>query len=885
MNTKPQTHSPVLRILILLLLLYASGHEPAEAVIPALTQPGLSDEVTRPDSPGSTLNGGSIQQAIPTIRGKVTDAKGQPLPGVTIAIKGTATGTITDSDGNYTLTNLPESAVLVFSFVGMQTCEIPVDKPVINIRMEEETIGLEEVVAIGYGTQKKANLTGAVGSVQMDDLENRPLTNSGLALQGKVSGVYVLQNSGKPGEDGGTINIRGIGTLNNSDPLILIDGMPGDMEDVNSQDIESISVLKDASSAAIYGNRAANGVILVTTKRGSSKKANVTYNGYIGVQEATSLPDVLNSERYAILYNEAAVNSGRQPRYTENEIEKFATGDDPMYPDIDYFDVYYDEATIQNHRINISGGSENLQCAFMLGYLDQDGILVGTSYDKIDFRSNFDAFFLKDDKLKISARLSGNRGIRKEPQNEGSTKWYALNAPVWPLKNEDGEWIAVAGEDNFYARVKEGCTTKQTRYKFSGQLEAKYEILEGLSAEVSYGYNIVEANTNSFNSNMTLYTMDGVRKNLPSDLTDQNDHETQSLLTSLLRFEKKIGIHELNFLAGYSEEELEESWSSGYRQNFVNNTQRILNLGDAATMQNDAGAWDLGLRSVFGRVNYILKDRYLLEANIRYDGSSRFDEDERWGTFPSFSVGWILSEENFMKNIDWLNMLKLRGSWGELGNQNINSYYAASDILTMGQDYSFGGNLNSGVAVTSMSNKETTWETTRQTNIGLDLVFSKGINVTMDYFSRKTEDILVQIPIPLTMGDLTPPYSNVGEVKNKGFELTASYKKTFANGLKFSGALNLSHINNEITDLNGRSPILGIYGDQTAWVEGEAINSFYGYKVDGVYQISDFTWQDNSNPDIAHKSRNYILKDDLVSVSNFTAQPGDLKYKDLNGDG
>ncbi len=830
---------------------------------------------------GSTQ--GSPLQQERTISGVVNDESGQPLPGVTVLVKGTINGTITDFDGNYTIPNVPVGSTLVFSFVGMRTQEFLVgNQSRINVVLEQDAIGIEEVVAVGYGTQKKVNLTGAVSNVEMDDLENRPLTNSSVALQGKVSGVYALQKSGKPGGDDAVINIRGVGTLNNSDPLVLIDGFPGDMNDVNASNIKSISVLKDASSAAIYGNRAANGVILITTKRGSSGKMTVNYNGYVGIQEATALPDVFNAVDYTTLYNEAAVNTGFQPKYSDEDIQKFASGSDPMFPDINYFDVYYDKAKIQDHRVNVSGGSETLQYAFMVGYLNQEGILVGTKYDKVDFRSNFDSYFLDNKKLRLSARLSGNRGERDEPTDEWNAKWYATNSPVWPLKNAENQWIAVIGERNYYGEIMDGSTRKVTRYTFNGQLEGEYEFLPGFSAQLTYGFNVVSANNNSFHANVLLANMDGSTRYLTSDLSERDDLNTQTLLTSLLRYEKTVGKHEIKLLAGYSEEEFQWKWNSGYRSKFINNTQRVLNLGDPSTMQNDAGLYDLGLQSVFGRVNYVFNQKYLFEANIRKDGSSRFGKDYRWGTFPSFSVGWILSEENFLGHLDWLDLLKIRGSWGQLGNQNINSYYAASDILSTGQNYTTGGGLNSGVAVTSMSNKQTTWETTEQTNIGFDVSINKQVNVTVDYFNKKTSDILIQIPIPITMGDLTPPYQNVGEVKNTGIELTASYRKQISNDLKFNAVLSMSHIKNEVTDLYGRSPIIN---GVSALVEGEAINSFYGYKMDGIYQIDDFNWQNNSDVNIPHEDRNYVLKDGVVSVANFTAVPGDVKYRDISGDG
>jgi len=818
----------------------------------------------------------NVSQQQKSISGKVTDSTGGSLPGVSVVVKGTTNGTITDIDGKYNLPNVPANATVQFSFVGMKTQEVAVGaKTTINVVLAEEAIGLEEVVAVGYGTQKKANLTGAVGNIKMDDLESRPLTNSSLALQGKVSGVYALQNSGKPGADNATINIRGVGSLNNVDPLVLIDGFPGNMNDVSASDINSISVLKDASSAAIYGNRAANGVILITTKHGSAGKVTVTYNGYYGVQQATSLPDVMNSVDYTTLYNEAAINSGMPAKYTQEQIAKYAAHNDPMFPDINYFDVYYGKANMQNHRINMSGGSENLQYAFMVGYLNQDGILVATNYKKVDFRSNFDAFFLKDKKLRLSARLSGNKGETNEPTDEWNAKWYATNSPIWPLKNTSDQWVAVIGEHNYYGEIKDGSTRQIMRYTLNSQLEAEYKILPGLSAEVTYGFNVVNSNANAFHANVLLANVDGSTRYLTSDLTETDNNNTQTLLNALLKYQKKIGKHEFNLLAGYSEEEFNWKWNNGFRSKFINNTQRVLNLGDPSTMKNDAGAYDLGLQSVFGRINYLYNGKYLFEANVRKDGSSRFGDGYKWGTFPSFSAGWIISEEQFLKGQTWIDMLKLRGSWGRLGNQNINSYYAASEILSTGQNYSLGGSLNSGVAVNGMANKQTTWETTEQTNFGIDFGFNKAFEITADYFSKKTSGILMQLPIPVTMGNLSAPYQNVGEVQNKGVELLGTYKKLYSNGLKFNATLSLAHITNKVTDLHGRSPIIN---SPKALVEGYAINSFYGYKMDGVYQTSDFTGIDPV-------TKKWILKPGIASVENFSAEPGDIKYKDLDGDG
>lgn len=722
----------------------------------------------------SKAKDGEAAQQANKVTGIVKDANGEPVIGANVTVRGQSIGTITDIDGRFVL-DAPKDAVLQITYIGFTSQDVKIgNKKEIVVTLTEDTETLDEVVVVGYGTQKKVNLTGAVGNVSMKDIGDRPITNAGNALQGTVSGVYALQKSGQPGADGAVINIRGVGTLNNSDPLVLIDGFPGSMSDVDASDISSISVLKDAASASIYGNRAANGVVLVTTKKGALGKVKLSYNGYFGIQEATSLPSVLNSYDYATLYNEACRNSGQQEKYLPEQIQKFRDGTDPMYPSIDYFDVYYDKASMQNHRLNLTGGSDNFQYAIMLGYLEQEGILVGTNYRKTDFRTNIDSYLWKK-KLRVTTRLSGNYGVKKEPRDIWNAKWYATNAPVWPLKNEEGIWMSVNGERNYYGEIMEGSSSRTERYVFNGQLEGELKIWDGLSAQLTYGYNVENSNINAFHANVTLANADGSTKSLMSDLNETNHLNYQTLLTALLKYDKNFGRHSVSAMVGYSEEYFKWKWNSGFRSGFVNNDQPVLNLGDASTMSNNADAYDLGLRSYFARINYSFNERYLFEANIRRDGSSRFAKGNQWGTFPSFSVGWLISEENFMKNLDWLDMFKIRASWGKLGNQNINSYYVGSEILSSGQNYSLGGALQPGVAVNNLINKETTWETTSQIDIGFDLALNNGISLTFDYFDKRTNDILMQTPIPLTMGNLGAPYVNAGKVSNKGIEAMVSY--------------------------------------------------------------------------------------------------------------
>ncbi|WDF57378.1 SusC/RagA family TonB-linked outer membrane protein [Mucilaginibacter sp. KACC 22063] len=824
----------------------------------------------------------ATNQANITVKGTVTDqSNGQPLVGVSIGIKGTSRGVMTDIKGNFQLNNVPENAVLVLTYVSYEKVEIALNGQTdIQVKLKPSMKTLSDVIVVGYGTQKKENLTGSVGVVNTQDLENRPLTNTSQALQGTVSGVYALQSSGKPGDDNTVIDIRGVGTFGDNSPLVLVDGFPGSIGDVNPNDVQAISVLKDAASSAIYGSRAANGVILITTKRGSAGKVRVNYSGYAGIQSPTRLPKTLNSVQYTTLYNEAAVNTGQAPAYSDATIQKYAAHNDPMYPDINYFKVYYDNAYMQNHRISATGGSDNVNYSFMMGYLDQKGILVATDYKKTDFRLNLDSYHLKDKRLRVSGNISGNLGIKNEPTDLWNAEWYATLAPIHPLQDAAGNWVSVNGERNYYGEIKEGSTNLTKRYNFSGQAEAEYKILPGLSAQLTYGYNVIATNGNAFHANVTLQNQNGTVTQLPSDLNTTSEIDGHSLLTGLLKYNKTFNKHSFNLLGGYSEEEFTYDWQSGYRKNFVNNTQRVLNLGDAATQTNNAGSYDLGLRSFFGRFNYAYDEKYLIEANIRRDGSSRFAQGKQWGTFPSFSAAWVLSKENFMKDLSWLDFAKVRASWGRLGNQNISNYYNGSDILSSGQNYSFGGSLYSGVAITANTNKDLTWETAQQLDLGLDISFHNNIEITADYFDKRTKNLLLTQPIPLTIAQ-SPPLANAGEVQNKGVELGISYKKAFDNGIRLRTSLNLSHIVNKILSMN----VPQQFTSPKAIVVGSAINSFYGYQMTGIYQISDFTWQNNSDPSIPYGSRTYTLKPGVVRVTDYNPQPGDIKYADLNGDG
>jgi len=802
------------------------------------------------------------------VTGTVTDEKGLTMPGVSVQVEGTSIGTVTDVSGKYSIELPGENGVLVFTFIGFAKQRVVVKAgTIVDVTLIMEAQNLNEVVVVGYGTQKKVNLTGAVENVSTKDLTSRPVTTTSAAIQGKVTGVYVMQNSGQPGKDYGNILIRGVGTFNNNNPLVLIDGISGSMNDVNPMDVENISVLKDAAASAIYGNRAANGVILITTKRGQKDKMQVEYTTYMGRQTPTYLPEVLSSYEHATLYNEAALNSGKQKKYTDADISKYKDGTDPFFPNTSWQDLWYNPANMQNHHIQVSGGAKDIAYSFAGGYLDQDGVLLGTDYKKYNFRSNIDSYFLKNKNLHIGVNMAGVRSTLNESPYGTTGVIRSINRmipndiAVYP----DGKF----GVDRNYALYKSGGVNSNLSNKVTGKLLAELEIIKNLKAEVSYGIDWSHALTTNFYPEVNYYGSvlkynNNQPTNSPSEITKGNSESLSTTLNAILRYSLALDgtTHSMDFLAGYSEEAWKTDYSSGYRK-YLLSALPELNIGDVSTQTNSGGSAHTALRSYFGRVNYSYKSKYLLEGNVRYDGSSRFAKDLRYGLFPSASVGWRVSEESFFEPIKQVvNNMKVRVSWGQLGNQNINTYYAASDILETGSDYTFGGIFVPGVAVTTLTNKSTSWETTTQTNIGIDADLFKCITFTANYFNRETVDILMRTPIPITLGNLNTPYQNVGKMKNNGWELGLGYSKMLPNELKIGANLNLSHFNNKVLDLKGLGPI---YGDYTILREGDPYYSFYGYEVEGIFQ---------SDAEIAAAPKQSELP-----------KPGDIRFKDQNGDG
>jgi len=818
-----------------------------------------------------TINSAGIF-AQTTLTGAVFDADHQPVVGANVVVKGTTTGVITDVNGNFTIKLPAPESTLIISFIGYNTKEVKVDgQKSIEITLELEATSLNEVVVIGYGTQKKVNLTGSVSTVPIKELEARPITNISSALQGTMAGVTVTVDNGQPGRDQGSINIRGIGTLSNSNAMIMVDGIISSMNDINPSDIESLSVLKDAASAAIYGSRAANGVILITTKKGIKGDITAHYNMYLGKQNPSFLPDYLPSWQASSLYNEALVNEGKEPAYSDEEIQKFKNGSDPNnFPNTDWLDLLYQGSGFQqNHYFDISGGNEKTQSYFSFGYFSQDGIIQRSGLER--YTSRFKINTELGSRIKLSSNLSYSLEDFQEPAstlygNDLSTIIWQANRIGTTVPYKPNGYYGYNDDGSPMAALESGSSSTSKTHHIAGIVEGDLMIVKGLHFKPLFGYDLRLSDAKKFVKNIQYYdwtTGDPTYVQGPNKVIDSNNNSTTTTLQTLLQYDKVFGRNEVTLLGGYSQEYTRYNYLRGYRFNFLNNSLGELDAGPVTGQETNGSSSEAALQSLFGRVNYSFNKKYLLEGNLRYDGSSRFAPDNRWSLYPSVSGGWRISEEAFFESLkSLLTELKIRGSWGILGNQNIVSEYPYQTTVASGRDYTFGGQVASGVAPVQGVNENIKWEDTESTDFGIDATLLKGmITFTGDYFIRNTSDILLNIPVGRVYG-LSAPVVNAGSVQNKGVELTLGYhmnKQDFT----FDILANATFIDNKITDLAGTDPI--IYG-YTFMKVGYPIDSFYGYEAEGIFQTQQEV-------------------DEHALQSGGVIAPGDIKYKDLTPDG
>ncbi len=814
-----------------------------------------------------------------TISGTVIDNTNTPLIGVNILVKGTGDGTISDIDGTYSLQASPDD-VLIFSYTGYSSQEIAVgNQSTIDILMQEDAALLDEVVVVGYSTQRKANLTGAVSTVGAAELEARPITNATQSLQGQVSGVWVNQTSGEPGQDAATINIRGIGTLNNSNPLILVDGIEAPFGNIDPNDIESVTVLKDAASAAIYGSRAANGVVLVTTKRGSpNQKPTFSYSGYTGSTDVTSTPGyVWNSQQFMNLRNEADQNSGNPGLYPADVVSQFANG-----PNTNWFDEILKKGSIQQHNLSISGGSANTNFNISLGYLDQEGIIRNTGgSQRYNARLNLDTRV--NDRFKIGGSFYISRqesNLDNVTQDGGVLARATRLGPNFPAFDDQGR---LADRDrtinsielstpNILAEVQ-ALNRVLRDNNFLGSFYGEYEVIPNLKVRGTVAVNNTTNDDQFFNRRFETFdwrTGDlGLVWLENRGLTNYFD-ETLNI-TSWLQatYEKSYDQHNFKFLIGANQESSNTRFFQASRTELPSNSLVALGTGNPETSTNNGGASEWALRSFFGRVNYDFDNKYLFEANIRRDGSSRFGANNRWGVFPSFSVGWVVSQEDFFNKEGFIDFFKVRASWGQLGNQNIGNFPFASSI-SFAPAYTFGGAIFGAAAQTSLGNPDIKWETTTQTDIGINLSMLNGRwEIEADYFVRNASDILFDQSNPGVTGVRTPTTVNIAEVQNKGWEFRTDYRHVINKNSAFTIGFNVTNVNSEVQSID---PALAGEADRVFQGDfiiqrGSPINALYGLRSTGIFQ-------------------NQAEIDAAPDQSQFASpQPGDLRYEDFNGDG
>lgn len=837
------------------------------------------------DAQATVIARGSTQQSS-ACTGVVRDASGEPIVGASVVVKGTKNAAVTNIDGRFTLNNVKRGDVLVISYLGTVTQEIAWRGNALNVTLSDDSQSIDEIVVVGYGQQKKANLTGSVATLDTRQLQDRPIQNVQQGLQGTMPGVTISGTNGAPGMDAGKIRVRGTGTLNTSDPYILIDGVEAStLSSIDPNDIESISVLKDAASAAIYGSKASNGVILVTTKRGKSGKPTITYSGYVSAQNATNTIDRLSSYEYASLYNQARVSEGKSARFTDEELQKFKDGTDPDYPNTDWYDLAYKTGVMQRHNVSVNGGVENVRYMGSVGYLKQSGILKNAGREQYNGRTNLEM----DINSRLTARL--NLSYIKNNYSDASSAYYGgssdqiirqlnLIAPWIVARYDDGTWGTIS-DGSPIAWLDNGLKVWRRNTNFTGLFGVDYKIIDGLKASLTASY--VNNNQNySYFQNYFRYNANKTTD--PASLSESVTKWERTTFEALLNYDKSFGKHNLKAMAGWHAEKYKYKYWYLYRKTFPNNDLTDINAGDVSTQTNSGYTRELNMLSWFGRINYDYAGKYLFEANIRGDASSRYADGHRWGYFPSFSAGWRISEEAFMESTkSWLSNLKLRLSWGKLGNQNAvdadgySDYYPAINTYNLGASYPFGGALNSGYYQKSYRLETITWEKSTTWGIGLDMGFlNNKLNVSLDYYNRKTTDIVMQVDVPSEFA-LDKYLDNIGSMRNSGIELSISYEDKIGD-FSFGASGNFAYNKNEILELTAGKDYdtLDSYGARVA--VGHPYGSYYVYKADGFLQ---------SDEEATEYMNKYWPSDGSKGSNPFSKsfKAGDLKYVDTNGDG
>lgn len=819
-----------------------------------------------------------------SVRGTVRDESGQAIEAVTVSVKGAPEKrTITNTEGVFSLALDRPVAKLVFEHLGYVSKEIDVNgQPNLNVVLQAKTDDIEEVVVVGYGTQRKANLTGAVSAISGKELENRPIANIGQGLQGQLPGLTVRSTGNTaPGNRAPQIRIRGVGTWGDANPLIVIDGIPGgNLNILNPDDIESISVLKDAASSSIYGVRGANGVIMVTTKTGKSGQTNVSLNSYVGFQTPTALPKFLGSADYMMLQNEANVNAGQNPTYTDEQIEIARNGSDPNYfANTDWIEeVYRKSAPQQNHNLSLNGGNDKTQYYASYGYLNEGGLVVGDNFKahRHNARLRLNTQIL--DRLKVD----GNLGYVDRSYDGSASGTGALSAatsirPLVPVRFTNGSWGYHGGQSNPVAIATDGGTNSFTSQEITANVAATLTLAKGLDLKGQYGLVKYNSKRTTLLKTINYYSPDDnaliYQTNNPNRIEMDHYSGTYQTFIGTANYTTTIqDKHHIKALLGYS---LEENVGSDFGASRTHLPVYLPSLAIGTDNQlNSSASRQNALMSFFGRVNYDFNDKYLLEGNFRRDGSSRFHPDIRWDWFGSFSAGWVFSEEQFFENLKgFWNFGKLRFSYGTQGNDKVWDT-GANSVMDFGYlpllspvqvtgNNPIGNVGRVGFRQTFIPNQGVTWESSEKMNIGVDLSFlSRRLNVTGEYFVNNTNDILLNPPLPDVIGVGTGyPPRNLGSVQNKGWEVVLGWQDNIGD-FSYRANFNLSDVRNKITRLENHAMNLG----DRVRLEGHPLDAYYGFIADRIAQESDF---DIVNGEYVPKFP--FQRGDLVA-------PGDLIY-------
>lgn len=781
------------------------------------------------------------------LTGNVTGGDGVPLSGVTVGQSQSQASTRTDTEGYFEITVNELPVVLHFSAVGFEERTVNVrSRSPVKVILISSNESLDEVVVVGYGTQKKVNLTGSVVSVRGEELVKRPVVSTTLALQGIAPGVTVSSTSGQPGSEGESIRIRGVGTLNNNDPLVLVDGVVSQLNAVNANDIESISILKDAASSSIYGSRAANGVILITTKRAKVGTMSINLGGNIGLQSLTDRPKMLGAIDYLELYDMAVSNDTRNfntgasggrtygPDFINNYREMMEI-DPYLFPNTDWADVVLDNyAFQQQYNMSMSGGTEKLRTLASLNAQDQNGLYPGTNVTRYHIRLNSD--YQISNKFSAGLDISARQSDVKERTGMAMTSVFRT-PPIFAYKTPDGKPAHNPLNANPWATSQwdgdQGYSNSKYHSVFAN-MKLMYTPVDYLKFDVAYVPKFDFSSSKTFNNMIDYYNMDEEvvytspqRRSVRLTKTYQPNHDVRALV----HFNKSFGNHNVSALGGFQQ-------ITNYYENLY--AQRVgsefgydqLSAFPLLDEEGGGGANEWALQSWFGRVNYDFAGKYLLEANLRYDGSSRFYTGYKWGVFPSFSAGWRFSEENFMKGTDWLSNAKVRFSWGQLGNQEGVGNYAFSSDINLQVPVIFNGMVAEGYAATNYAIRDISWETTTMTDVGLDLgLWNDKVELVFDYYVKNTRDILMNLPIPGIMGYDNNPRQNAGHVENKGWDLSLAYNDR-GGDFSYRVLAAVSDVKNNIVDMNG---VLNNYSGVLTNREGYAIGSVFGLVYDGMF--------------------------------------------------